>query len=603
MSAMARSRAGFAISCVVMVLLAITSAPLVGSSEPDPKSYPFDSPNTVDDVTSGEKEARSPSTVYGTDDGRSVKVFDNVAKSSLLKTFFELTLFNEWSFQHEDGAAGGEMTEGQELSGPAGGNVPWTMRLDAVWFDQTKLGTELRNIVRGNWPDGQELVAYDVRYLALRRGDDIALHDGTSGENKEVWSILHFTHQDWNSNYYAETLFYDETEEVLATVQPRQQRFIAWDASLAYLQRPPSMGFMKGQFILCIRWSANKTLQTVVEKQRRRYNAETEHGKEHGLFTGRDSGLPLDVDVKTHESRHFVTSVTWKKNVHVFDGLLSQNDVDELRRYAKRHGSFLFGDYTVGDEGSDNVQWIGKYNITRFTQSKYWRLAQKVVEYVSGGTTTWYPYDVACNVVRSCDHTRIHGDVRNNKDTEWTFLIYLSPEWSTGSYGETAWFTGTESDMTNDVDIETEVQPLFGRIAIFEGLIPHAARPPSASYYGPRYSFAVKMAATKWHASRNMIWEEFHEKMDILTYLAISHPDPASVMDLADNSDSFNARFARRYWKALEVGDDMKRYSLLEKVLRDTEGDGEKLHSLLVYVVGKLKQQIDAFAQYALQVA
>lgn len=71
--------------------------------------------------------------------------------------------------------------------------------------------------------------------------------------------------------------------------------------------------------------------------------------------------------------------------------------------------------------------------------------ALQVVTYVSRGDGDWYPYDVSCNIIRSFDHTRIHTDVYNGQDDEWTFLLYLSPLGS-NDFGETAFYTENHDD-------------------------------------------------------------------------------------------------------------------------------------------------------------
>ena len=209
-------------------------------------------------------------------------------------------------------------------------------------------------------------------------------------------------------------------------------------------------------------------------------------------------------------------------------------------------------------------------------QSKYWKIIFEVVKYVSGGITTWHPYDVAVNVIRSADHTRIHGDVRNNEDDEWTALIYLSPDWETGCYGETAWFTD-DSNLSHEAEIETEVQPVYGRLAIFEGLIGHAARPPSSNYLGPRYSFAVKMAKTKWRAMRNMLDEEFHEKVDILTgfndFLKVKYPK--------DTGDPEALAYLKSYYEQMDQQSEEGRHHIIEYIKKKTDGDGDRLQRVL----------------------
>ena len=80
------------------------------------------------------------------------------------------------------------------------------------------------------------------------------------------------------------------------------------------------------------------------------------------------------------------------------------------------------------------------------------------------GRDKWFPYDISCNLIRSADHTRIHQDCEPHED-EWTYLIYLTPNWTKNDYGETAFY----ETMTNDNEIITEVRPKYGRAVVFQG--------------------------------------------------------------------------------------------------------------------------------------
>lgn len=82
------------------------------------------------------------------------------------------------------------------------------------------------------------------------------------------------------------------------------------------------------------------------------------------------------------------------------------------------------------------------------------------------GRDKWFPYDVSCNLIRSADHTRIHQDCEPHED-EWTYLIYLTPNWTKNDYGETAFY----ETMTHDNEIITEVRPKYGRAVVFQGKV------------------------------------------------------------------------------------------------------------------------------------
>lgn len=88
----------------------------------------------------------------------------------------------------------------------------------------------------------------------------------------------------------------------------------------------------------------------------------------------------------------------------------------------------------------------------------------KVATFASG-STEWFPYDVGTNLIRNADHTRIHLDVSHQLEKEWTFLVYLTPNWTQNYYGETAFFERN----SDDTEIVAEVRPRYGRAVIFQG--------------------------------------------------------------------------------------------------------------------------------------
>ena len=83
----------------------------------------------------------------------------------------------------------------------------------------------------------------------------------------------------------------------------------------------------------------------------------------------------------------------------------------------------------------------------------------------ASGSPEWFPYDVGTNLIRNADHTRIHLDVSDDNEKEWTFLVYLTPNWTRNYYGETAFFERN----SDDTEIVAEVRPRYGRAVIFQG--------------------------------------------------------------------------------------------------------------------------------------
>ena len=131
----------------------------------------------------------------------------------------------------------------------------------------------------------------------------------------------------------------------------------------------------------------------------------------------------------------------------------------------------------------DNFDVLCFYNaglkVRHFVQSRLYEELQKVVDFFTG-RTTYHPYDVSCNVIRSADNTHIHQDCEPGED-DVTLLIYLNPNWTRNLYGETVFY---EKDEQGNYESKLAVRPRFGRIAVFNGVFPYSAQPPSPTFPG-----------------------------------------------------------------------------------------------------------------------
>jgi hypothetical protein len=65
-------------------------------------------------------------------------------------------------------------------------------------------------------------------------------------------------------------------------------------------------------------------------------------------------------------------------------------------------------------------------------------------------------------------------------------------------------------------DVLAIVRPIFGRVAIFNGNVPHSARPPYGSYPGIRYTMAVKMTSSRVAAVAKNLATQIHGTVDEL---------------------------------------------------------------------------------------
>lgn len=93
-----------------------------------------------------------------------------------------------------------------------------------------------------------------------------------------------------------------------------------------------------------------------------------------------------------------------------------------------------------------------------------------------------------CNHAAYGDMLFTHTDVHPGQKG-LTALWYVAPEWDVEWGGETMFYNSRQ-------DAEAAVTPKPGRLAIFDGAILHAGRPPNRICYAPRYTLAFKLEPT-----------------------------------------------------------------------------------------------------------
>lgn len=52
--------------------------------------------------------------------------------------------------------------------------------------------------------------------------------------------------------------------------------------------------------------------------------------------------------------------------------------------------------------------------VNEFVTAPVWTRLQELLEYITE-ESEWYPYDVALNLIRPADHTRIHPDAESHQ--------------------------------------------------------------------------------------------------------------------------------------------------------------------------------------------
>lgn len=94
-------------------------------------------------------------------------------------------------------------------------------------------------------------------------------------------------------------------------------------------------------------------------------------------------------------------------------------------------------------------------------------------------------YRCYCNHAAYGDMLFTHTDSQPGQ-RGLTALWYIAPEWDVEWGGETMFYNSHQ-------DAEAAVTPKPGRLAIFDGSIVHAGRPPNRICYAPRYTLAFKL--------------------------------------------------------------------------------------------------------------
>ncbi|XP_070560656.1 uncharacterized protein [Ptychodera flava] len=465
----------------------------------DPKSWPFEDPNKfgVAEEIGESRFSVKPKWLYNVD-GRPVAVFENNVN---YKNIFALSMYQ---FLKSYWRYGTTLDPYNENDASNSNNVPWKSYHDTEAFANSVAGKAIQRLVQEMSGSEQTYHLYQVTDNLIRRGDVMKLHHDACREEAE-FSALIYMNEIWKKNYYGETLFFDQDEEITAVVKPNYGRIVVWESSVDYLLRPPSINFNQGQKFLHFQYTTNKTKVDVGKAQRlaemKRIREATEK-----IFDHKEEPVEKQINVKEHFIQEYKSSEGWR--VVVFDDLFDKKDLDDLRKYTLKYGEYYYDDSL--DSVSDNVQWIAGYEVKSYIKSRFWNITKQVMTHITG-KDTWFPYDVSCNLVRSADHTRIHHDC-DRAEEEWTFLLYLNPNWTENYYGETAYFE------TNDDDTEyvAEVLPVYGRVAVHEGFIPHSARPPSSLYPGARLTFAVKMSINEQVARTKMILEKHRQEEGVL---------------------------------------------------------------------------------------
>ncbi|KAL5255199.1 hypothetical protein ACHWQZ_G014588 [Mnemiopsis leidyi] len=388
--------------------------------------------------------------------------------------------------------------------------VSWQLPVDSTLLSQSPFWKLLNDIIPHSDLSGTT-EHVDARARVLRRGDNVKIHS-TCNEIESGYSVLLFLTQLSDKNDYGEILFFQD-DDVHTTIQPVQYSLLLWSCRIPYQFQYPSISTGFGQVLLQI------TIYNKVDVKPTYLPHTVTH---FPIFRG------TDAINKTFRAEDHITSVEYTaldRPIYVLDNLFRDELLSELRDHLYLSSQYYYDDSDDAGE-TDNVQWISGHRTVEFVKSEVWGVVRETLTQITGHAD-WYPYDVSCNLNRAWDHTRIHKDCYD-KD-EFTFLLYLNPEFKPGDLGGTVFYE--HEDLFS---IVTSVQNRYGRVALFHCEIKHAARPPHAYLTNARYSFAVKVARSKLDAvQREMqqsLWndlddEEKSEDIEKLVEAVGSDPD------------------------------------------------------------------------------
>jgi len=440
----------------------------------------------------------------------SVFAYDNVLGKNLLRASSNLVKMHAtWFFVHPDPYEG--------IQNQNNGDLHWIAPFSPKAFAESRIWKGLQKGLSGAGIfDGKELYPYNIEGVMLLRGFSPAVYKGKN--DGDIYFRIFLT-KGFKKNDYSELIFYNENEEIFASIFPKYGRVVVWNDTSDFIFRPPSFNVEQGEYSLLIKVTEDESKFIRHEEKFQLAKKEYQDRKSKEFpFTNRSSDDIYEINLAEHLTTNFTDSTN--RIVAVFDNVVPKDELDSIRSYfMKLNSAYHYDGYdSEFAETNDNVNWIVKINPLTIRNSRLWHYVHHCASYLSG-ENQWFPYDVAMNIIQHSHHTRIHADCAENEH-EYTFLMYLSPGWSEERYGETIFVEKTKNGRRKTQNSGNEkyntlgaVIPKYGRIVIFRNIIDHSARPPSPDFLAARYTFAVKVGRSPEIA----IAKALREKLDMHT--------------------------------------------------------------------------------------
>lgn len=188
------------------------------------------------------------------------------------------------------------------------------------------------------------------------------------------------------------------------------------------------------------------------------------------------------------------------RRILVIDHAIPEEIGHALYAYFNQHVLWSF-DANDAQDG-DNVQFVHGLENELMADSPLWQYLERYLTKFFG--PGYLPYNCSVNHTRQGDSPMEHQDTYDASAQDVSLLLYLNPRWNLNFAGETVYFD-------EKGEIEFSVLPKFLRLAIHEGYIRHASRPPTPACTSSRYTLAIKAATEEAYRTEQIAAEQASE--------------------------------------------------------------------------------------------
>jgi SM-20-related protein len=170
------------------------------------------------------------------------------------------------------------------------------------------------------------------------------------------------------------------------------------------------------------------------------------------------------------------------RRVAVYDGLLPEDELLKLWTVLGRAG--FTRTEVARPETAEYKHWATEIQVATLPSMPFLAPTMAAVRQFAP-SLDYRAYRSYVNVAHYGDMLFTHTDCLPGAG-EITALWYVCDQWDHEWGGETVFFDANR-------DVRAAVSPKPGRLALFDGDLLHAGRPPNRICYAPRYTLALKL--------------------------------------------------------------------------------------------------------------